>query len=164
MDALSWVLALVVSVVGALVLVYCSSYFGRDEPGLGRFAGVLTAFAGSMYGLVIADDVIVLFVLWEATTVFSYLLIGHDSVKRASRAAAMQALVVTTAGGLAMLAGLVLLSVTAGTTSLSAIVADPPRARSCRCPWCSSCSARCRSPRSSPSTSGSPPRWRPRRR
>ncbi|MBT1667351.1 Na+/H+ antiporter subunit A [Curtobacterium flaccumfaciens] len=126
MDALSWVLALVVSIVGALVLVYCASYFERDEPGLGRFAGVLTAFAGSMYGLVIADDVIVLFVLWEATTVFSYLLIGHDAAKRASRAAAMQALVVTTAGGLAMLAGLVMLSVTAGTTSLSAIVADPP--------------------------------------
>lgn len=126
MDALSWVLALVVSVVGALVLVYCASYFGRDEPGTGRFAGVLTAFAGSMYGLVIADDVIVLFVLWEATTVFSYLLIGHDADKRASRAAAMQALVVTTAGGLAMLAGLVMLSVAAGTTSLSGIVADPP--------------------------------------
>ncbi|MFJ3322444.1 Na+/H+ antiporter subunit A [Curtobacterium sp. NPDC086286] len=126
MDALSWVLALVVTVVGALVLVYCATYFGPDEPGLGRFAGVLTAFAGSMYGLVVADDVIVLFVLWEATTVFSYLLIGHDSVKRASRAAAMQALVVTTAGGLAMLAGLVVLSVTAGTTSLSGIVQDPP--------------------------------------
>ncbi|AOX65503.1 Na+/H+ antiporter subunit A [Curtobacterium sp. BH-2-1-1] len=126
MDALSWILALVVSVVGALVLVYCATYFGPDEPGLGRFAGVLTAFAGSMYGLVVADDVIVLFVLWEATTVFSYLLIGHDSVKRASRAAAMQALVVTTAGGLAMLAGLVVLSVTAGTTSLSGIVQDPP--------------------------------------
>ncbi|MBA8989513.1 multicomponent Na+:H+ antiporter subunit A [Curtobacterium pusillum] len=126
MDALSWVLGLVVSVVGALVLVYCASYFDHDEPGLGRFAGVLTAFAGSMYGLVVADDVIVLFVLWEATTVFSYLLIGHDAAKRASRAAAMQALVVTTAGGLAMLAGLVVLSVTAGTTSLSGIVADPP--------------------------------------
>jgi multicomponent Na+:H+ antiporter subunit A len=125
-DALAWVLALVVSVVGALVLVYCASYFGSDEPGLGRFAGVLTAFAGSMYGLVIADDVIVLFVLWEATTVFSYLLIGHDAVKRASRAAAMQALVVTTAGGLAMLAGLVVLSVTAGTTKLSAIIEQAP--------------------------------------
>ncbi|MGU3411989.1 Na+/H+ antiporter subunit A [Microbacterium sp. M1A1_1b] len=125
-DALSWVLALVVSVVGALVLVYCASYFGDDEPGLGRFAGVLTAFAGSMYGLVIADDVIVLFVLWEATTVFSYLLIGHDAARRASRAAAMQALVVTTAGGLAMLAGLVMLSVTAGTTRLSAIIEQPP--------------------------------------
>ncbi|OIH92529.1 Na+/H+ antiporter subunit A [Curtobacterium sp. MCBA15_001] len=125
-DALSWVLALVVSVVGALVLVYCAAYFGDDEPGLGRFAGVLTAFAGSMYGLVIADDVIVLFVLWEATTVFSYLLIGHDAAKRASRAAAMQALVVTTAGGLAMLAGLVMLSVAAGTTQLSAIIAQAP--------------------------------------
>jgi len=126
MDALSWVLALVVSVVGALVLVYCASYFEEREVGLGRFASVLTAFAGSMYGLVVADDVIVLFVLWEATTVFSYLLIGHDAVKRASRAAAMQALVVTTAGGLAMLAGLVMLSVAAGTTSLSGIIDSAP--------------------------------------
>jgi len=126
MDALSWVLALVVTVVGALVLLYCARYFEPREVGLGRFAGVLTAFAGSMYGLVVADDVIVLFVLWEATTVLSYLLIGHDAVKRASRAAAMQALVVTTAGGLAMLAGLVVLSVQADTTRLSAIIADPP--------------------------------------
>ena len=81
-----------VTVVGTLVLVYCASYFGPKEPGLGRFAGVLTAFAGSMYGLVIADDVIVLFVLWEATTVFSYLLIGHYADRKASRRAAMQAI------------------------------------------------------------------------
>lgn len=123
LDPLSWLLTLVVTGVGALVLLYCTRYFSRTEPNLARFAGVFTAFAGSMYGLVVADDVFLLFVFWEATTVFSYLLIGHDPSKRTSRASAMQALMVTTFGGLAMLAGLVLLSVQAGSSRLSDIVA-----------------------------------------
>jgi len=126
LDLLSWVLALVVTGVGALVLLYCARYFRRDEAGIARFAAVLVAFAGAMYGLVTSDDVYLLFVFWEATSVFSYLLIGHYTSKQASRAAALQALIVTTAGGLAMLVGLVLLSVAGGTTSLSALVADPP--------------------------------------
>lgn len=126
MDALSWVLALVVTGVGSLVLLYCAAYFRDDEPGLGRFAAVLLAFAGAMYGLVIADDVYLLFVLWEATSVFSYLLIGHYTHRRASRGAALQALVTTTLGGLVMLVGLVLLAVQAGTSSLTAILADLP--------------------------------------
>ncbi|MFZ7088675.1 Na+/H+ antiporter subunit A [Curtobacterium sp. RRHDQ10] len=123
LDPLSWVLTLVVTGVGALVLLYCVRYFADGEPALARFAGVFVAFAGSMYGLVVADDVFLLFVFWEGTTVFSYLLIGHDPARRAARVAAMQALVVTTFGGLAMLAGLVLLSVRAGTGRLSGIVA-----------------------------------------
>ncbi|OUE27136.1 Na+/H+ antiporter subunit A [Clavibacter michiganensis] len=126
MDALSWLLALVVTGVGALVLLYCARYFRSSEEGLGRFAGLLVAFAGVMYGLVLADDVFVLFTFWEATSVLSYLLIGHYTGKKASRGAALQALLVTTAGGLAMLVGLVILSVTGGTTSLAALVADPP--------------------------------------
>ena len=58
-----------------------------------------------MLGLVLADDLLLLYVFWELTTVFSYLLIGHDSERRASRRAAIQALMVTTFGGLAMLVG-----------------------------------------------------------
>ena len=126
LDTLSWVLALVVSGVGTLVLLYCVRYFGDDEPNLGRFAGVLLAFTGAMYGLVIADDVYALFVFWEATSVLSYLLIGHRTSSKASRGAALQALLVTTFGGLAMLVGLVLLAVDAGTSSLSGIVAAAP--------------------------------------
>ena len=126
LDTLSWVLALVVSGVGALVLLYCVRYFGDDEPNLGRFAGVLLAFTGAMYGLVIADDVYALFVFWEATSVLSYLLIGHRTSSKASRGAALQALLVTTFGGLAMLVGLVLLAVDTGTSSLSGIVAAAP--------------------------------------
>jgi multicomponent Na+:H+ antiporter subunit A len=126
LDTLSWVLAMLVSGVGALVLLYCAFYFRDDEPGLPRFAGCLVAFAGVMHGLVVADDVFLLYVFWEATTVFSYLLIGHTSTRGASRRAALQALVVTTAGGLAMLVGLVLLADAAGTTRLSEVVASPP--------------------------------------
>lgn len=122
-DTLSWLLALVVTGIGALVLVYCAWYFTDAEEGLGRFAAVLLAFTGTMYGLVISDDVFLLFVFWEATSVFSYLLIGHYTGRRASRGAALQALIVTTAGGLAMLIGLVMLSVPAGTSRLSELVA-----------------------------------------
>jgi multicomponent Na+:H+ antiporter subunit A len=126
MDTLAWVLALVITGVGSLVLLYCAAYFRDDEPGLGRFAAVMLAFAGAMYGLVIADDVYLLFVLWEATSVFSYLLIGHYTHRRASRGAALQALVTTTLGGLVMLVGLVLLAVQAGTSNLTTILAELP--------------------------------------
>jgi multicomponent Na+:H+ antiporter subunit A len=126
MDVLSWVLTLVVTGVGAIVLAYCAKYFATDDPTVGRFAAELLAFAGAMYGLVTADDVYLLFFFWEATSVFSYLLIGHYTDRRASRAAALQALIVTTAGGLAMLVGFVMLSVAAGTSLMSEIIAHPP--------------------------------------
>lgn len=124
-DALALLLALIVTGIGALVLVYCTWYFSDDEPSLGRFAALLLAFAGVMLGLVTADDVFILFTFWEATSVLSYLLIGHYTGRKESRGAALQALTVTTFGGLAMLVGLVLLAVEGGTTSLSALIADP---------------------------------------
>ncbi|HEX2174819.1 MAG TPA: Na+/H+ antiporter subunit A [Nocardioidaceae bacterium] len=125
-DTLAWVMSLLVAGIGALVLSYCRHYFRDDEPGLGRFAGCLIAFAGTMHGLVVADDLLLLYVFWEATTIFSYLLIGHTSTRSTSRRAGLQALVVTTAGGLAMLVGLVMLVTAAGTTRLSEVVANPP--------------------------------------
>ncbi len=123
LDALSWLLCLVVGGVGALVLVYCSAYFVDDEPGLGRFAGCLLGFAGAMLGLVTSDDLLVLYLFWEATTVLSYLLIGHRPESGASRSAATQALVVTTFGGLAMLVGLIIVGERAGTYRLSEVIA-----------------------------------------
>ncbi len=125
-DTLAWLLSLIVTGVGAVVMLYCARYFRADEPNLGRFAGTLLAFAGAMYGLVISDDVFLLFVFWEATSVFSYLLIGHSTDKQASRAAALQALLVTTLGGLTMLVGLVLLAVETGTSSLAGIISAAP--------------------------------------
>lgn len=126
LDTLSLVLALLVTGIGALVLVYCASYFEPGEEGMGRFAGVLVAFAGAMLGLVLADNLLLLYVFWELTTVFSYLLIGHLVEQRQSRLAALRALVVTTFGGLAMLVGFVLLGEAAGTYRVSELVADPP--------------------------------------
>ncbi|UOY00105.1 Na+/H+ antiporter subunit A [Blastococcus sp. PRF04-17] len=125
MDGLSLALAALVTGVGALVLLYCARYFEADDEGLGRFAGTLTAFAGSMLGLVLADDLLLLYVFWELTTVFSYLLIGGAGTKLAARRAASQALILTTAGGLAMLVGLLMLGETSGSYLLSEVVADP---------------------------------------
>ncbi|PVZ10108.1 Na+/H+ antiporter subunit A [Actinomycetospora cinnamomea] len=123
LDPLAATVSLLVTGVGALVLVYCTRYFPPGARGMGRFAAVLTAFAGAMLALVWSDDVFVLYVCWELTTVFSFLLVGQDSHKRASRAAAVQALVVTAAGGLTMLVGLVVLAQAAGTSRLSGLVA-----------------------------------------
>ncbi|MEZ0447671.1 Na+/H+ antiporter subunit A [Cellulomonas sp. ICMP 17802] len=127
LDTLSWLMTLVVGGVGALVLVYCAAYFKTSASGLGRFGGVFVAFSGSMLGLVTADDMLLMFVFWELTTVTSYLLIGHYAERKASRRAAMQAIVITTAGGLAMLVGLVLLGEAAGTYRLSEVIAHPPQ-------------------------------------
>ena len=125
LDALSLLLALIVTGIGALVLLYCTWYFRDDEPSLGRFAALLLGFAGVMLGLVTSDDVYVLFTFWEATSVLSYLLIAHEAGRREARGAALQALTVTTFGGLTMLVGIVVLAVAGGTTSVSELVAHP---------------------------------------
>jgi len=109
LDTLSWIMALLVTGIGALVLIYSARYFSRRASGLGRFSAFFTAFAGAMFGLVTTDNTLIMYVMWELTTVFSFLLIGHYRDRRASRRAAMEAIIVTTAGGLAMLAGIILL-------------------------------------------------------
>lgn len=123
---LNWVMALVVTGVGALVLLYCRWYFSGAGEGLGRFCAVLLGFAGAMYGLVLTDDLVVLVMFWEITSVLSYLLIGHYHRRGSSRRAALQALLVTTLGGLVMLIGVVIVVAAAGTSSIQAILADPP--------------------------------------
>ena len=85
LDTLSWFMALIVGAIGSVVLIYCSSYFSATAGGLGRFGGVLVAFAGAMLGLVVADDMLLMFIFWELTTVFSYLLIGHYADRKPSR-------------------------------------------------------------------------------
>jgi multicomponent Na+:H+ antiporter subunit A len=126
MGSLQWVMVSIVAGIGTLVLTYCTWYFNDDEPGLASFAANFVAFAGAMLGLVLADNLLLLYVFWELTTVFSYLLIGHDPTRRASRAAGMQALVVTTLGGLAMLVGILVIGTHAGTLRISELLADPP--------------------------------------
>jgi multicomponent Na+:H+ antiporter subunit A len=126
MDVLGWLLTLVVTGVGALVMLYCRWYFRGKTQGVGQFSAVLLAFAGAMYGLVLTDDIVVLVMLWEITSVLSYLLIGYYHARGVSRRAALQALLVTTLGGLVMLIGVVLIVVEAGTTSISTILAEAP--------------------------------------
>lgn len=129
-DALSAVMSVLVLAVGALVLFYCAEYFhhhdGHTERRLPSFAAELVAFSGAMFGLVVSDNMLLLYVFWELTTVLSFLLVGHYAERSPSRRAAMQALLVTTAGGLAMLTGIVVLGESAGSYLLSDLVANPP--------------------------------------
>ncbi|MFG6492740.1 Na+/H+ antiporter subunit A [Microbacterium sp. P03] len=126
MDTLGWVMALIVTGVGALVMLYCRWYFRGKDQGLGQFSAVLLAFAGAMYGLVLTDDLVVLVMFWEITSILSYLLIGFYHRRGVSRRSALQALLVTTIGGLVMLIGVVLLVVDTGTSSLSSILDAAP--------------------------------------
>ena len=79
-----------------------------------------------MFGLVTADDLLLMFIFWELTTVLSYLLIGYARTRLSARRSALQALIVTTAGGLAMLVGLIILGFNAGTYRISAILEQAP--------------------------------------
>src|SRR6478672_11008569 len=126
MDALAWVMSLLILGVGALVLAYCARYFKDKDSYLGGFGAQLLAFAGAMFGLVTADDLLLMFVFWELTTVLSYLLIGYARTRLSARRSALQALMVTTAGGLAMLVGLIILGSTAGTYRIQAILDQGP--------------------------------------
>lgn len=126
LDAFAALFALLVTGAGALVLLYCNNYFDDGDAGVPRFAAVFMGFATSMLGLVISDNLYLLFTFWEATTVFSFLLIGHVLRLRTANAAALQALMITTLGGLAMFVGFVLLVYSSGTPLLSEIIAQPP--------------------------------------
>lgn len=127
LDAFALLMLALVSGIGVLVFVYAAWYFDHyDKPGLGRFAATLTGFAGAMLGLVLSNNVFGLFVFWELTSVTSFLLIGFDDTNAQARKAATQALLTTAMGGLALLGGLVLLSIAAGTTELSGILSAEP--------------------------------------
>jgi len=119
-DGLSRLMALLVTGIGALVLLYANGYLAGHRD-LGRFLVALTGFMGSMLGLVLADNLILLFVFWELTSISSYFLIGfyHESLE--SRKKAWQALLVTGLGGLALLVGLVLLGAGTGEWTLTGL-------------------------------------------
>ncbi len=123
LDGLSLTFALLISGIGAFVLLYSGAYLG-GHPQLGRYYLYLLTFMAAMLGLVLADNLITLFVFWELTTLTSYLLVGFDHASAKARRAALQALLVTGAGGLALLAGLILLGVAAGSFEISEIVAS----------------------------------------
>lgn len=121
LDGLSLLFALLVSAIGALIVVYAGAYL-KGHPHHGRFYAFLLMFMSSMLGLVLADNAITMFVFWELTGVSSYLLIGFEHERESSRYAALQALLVTGFGGLAMLAGLILIATVTGSYELSVIL------------------------------------------
>ncbi|MFP5022891.1 hydrogen gas-evolving membrane-bound hydrogenase subunit E [Pseudonocardia phyllosphaerae] len=122
MDALALAMTVLVSGVGALIMVYAAWYFGPRSADAARSASLLVTFAGLMLGLVLADDLLTLYVFWELTSLTSFLLVGQGGRYRENRRAAVQALVVTVFGGLGMLLGIVLLGETAGTYRIPALI------------------------------------------
>jgi multicomponent Na+:H+ antiporter subunit A len=108
LDGLSLLFSLLISGIGFLIFIYAGFYM-KNAPHSGRFFMILTFFMGAMLGLVLADNWLSIIVFWELTSISSFLLIGHNHEKKSARYAAWQGLLVTAFGGLALLAGLVLI-------------------------------------------------------
>jgi len=125
LDGFGLLMGLLVSGIGALVSVFSVGYFSAEHD-RARIAGLLTCFAGAMLGLVWADGLLTLFVFWELTSVASFLLIGTDDRSATARAAALRALLVTGAGGLSLLAGLILLGIASDEWTISGVLAADP--------------------------------------
>ena len=119
-DGLGLLFALIICGAGTFVALYSGAYLAGHEQ-LGRFRLYLTLFMLSMVGLVLSDNLVALFVFWELTTLTSYLLIGFDHKTENGRRSARQALLVTGGGGLAMMAGFVMLGMVSGSWELSEI-------------------------------------------
>lgn len=118
--------ALLISGIGTLVGVYALAYVS-DLGGsrLGRFYAALAAFMGAMLGVALADDLILLFVFWELTSLMSFVLIGFWYEQDIARRGAVTALLVTALGGLAMVVGFVIVGQVTGTTAISALAVRP---------------------------------------
>merc|ERR1711969_250194 len=113
---------LLITGIGTLIVLYSGGYLKghRDQ---GRFFSFILMFMGSMLGLVLADDLMTLFVYWELTSITSFLLIGFDHEREKARRGAIQALAITGGGGLALLAGFILIREVAGLNSMSEMLA-----------------------------------------
>lgn len=118
LDGLSLLMGGLILGIGTLVVAYAGAYLRGATP-LPRFMATLFAFMTAMLGLVLADDVMLLFVFWELTSITSFLLIGYHHEDRTARDSAFQGLVITVAGGLCLLVGLILLGEAAGSYRLS---------------------------------------------
>lgn len=122
LNGLALVFSMIVLVIGAAILAYSSRYLGRD-PAVhrhGTFYLLMTAFAASMLLLVLADNLVVLFVAWEFTSFASFFLIGRSGDH--ARDPAIRTLLVTVGGGLALLAAVATMVATTGTASLSGVL------------------------------------------
>lgn len=122
LDGLSFVFGLLITGIGTLIVVYSGGYLAGHRD-LGRFHSFILMFMGAMLGLVLADDLMTLIVYWELTSITSFLLIGFDHAREKARRGAIQALVITGGGGLALMAGLVLVREFLGLASMTDVLA-----------------------------------------
>ncbi len=120
LDGLSLTFVLIITLIGAVVFLYAGAYMKNYEH-TDRFYVYIGLFMTSMIGLVTSDNMITLFMFWELTSISSYLLIGFNHHKEKSRKLALQALLVTGAGGLALMAGFILLSQISGSLEISSL-------------------------------------------
>ncbi|WP_298818526.1 putative monovalent cation/H+ antiporter subunit A [uncultured Roseibium sp.] len=123
-DGLSTLFALLISGIGTFIILYAGGYL-KGHPQQGRFFSFLFMFMGAMLGLVLCNNLISLFIFWELTSITSFLLIGFDHLRAASRRAAVQALVVTGGGGLVLLAGFILIINATGEIEMSVLLSSP---------------------------------------
>jgi formate hydrogenlyase subunit 3/multisubunit Na+/H+ antiporter MnhD subunit len=125
LDGLALMFALLISGIGLLIVLYAAFYLGADDPP-GKFFSLLMLFMAAMLGIVLADNLVLLVVFWELTSVSSFLLVGfwgaHPTKGADARAGARMALAVTGGGGLALLAGVVLLARIGGSFELSVLL------------------------------------------
>ncbi|MHC4832802.1 MAG: putative monovalent cation/H+ antiporter subunit A [Planctomycetota bacterium] len=122
-DGLGLLFGLLISGVGALVLVYAGAYLGTHRHA-NRLQAFLLVFMGAMLGVVWSENLLGLFVFWELTSISSYLLIGFDHERLAARKAALQALLVTGGGGLCLLVAILMLGAIGGTYDLPGLLAQ----------------------------------------
>jgi len=123
LDGLSATMTIIIAGIGLAVMLYGYRYFDSNGQDIGRLAGLFTLFGGAMVGVVQADHLLFLYMCWELTSVTSYLLIGNKHSDPEARTAALYAILITGAGGLAMLGGFVLLGQSAGTYRISELMA-----------------------------------------
>ncbi len=121
LDGLSVTFALLISGIGTFIILYSGAYLDGHRH-QGRFLAFMLMFMGSMLGLVLSNNLVSMFVFWELTSITSFLLIGFDHVRQASRRAAIQALVITGGGGLALLAAVLLLRQLTGMSEISELL------------------------------------------
>lgn len=121
LDGLSLLFALIITFIGILIIVYTGQYF-KGDPSAWRFLTYILLFMAAMLGLVMAGDIITLFIFWEMTSIVSYLLVAYKYKDKQARDGAFKALFITGGGGIALLAGLLFVSYTVGGTSYAAIL------------------------------------------
>lgn len=120
LDGLAFLMAILITGIGGFIVIYTQGYM-HGHSHLGRFYLYLLSFMAAMLALVLSDNLILLFIFWELTSITSYLLIGFNHEQKDSRWKALQALLVTGLGAMGMLAGFVLIAHVAGTWQISEI-------------------------------------------